>query len=225
MCQQHWTTVTASRFEHEQRGLARIRTALTALPRWRAWSNFTFATAEGQLFEVDLLIAVPNGLHLIELKSWRGSIEERDGKWVQHTEQGQLLGHGNAMALANHKSAALSRLLRAAGESVRVRCAICFTNDQLRIDLTALDRRRIHTVDTLIRMLGRPAHNDRHRMSSARVERLAEALEAMGITDEPSQLRQAGRPDLQSVVDRLFVTEEGDESLGVERPDTGGDVR
>ncbi|MFF2557395.1 NERD domain-containing protein [Nocardia sp. NPDC058058] len=195
-----WTAVTESAFEHERRGLDRIRESLPDRAPWRAWSNFTFATRSGTLFEVDLLLAAPSGVHLIELKSWRGAIDEWHGVWVQHTEDGSRIPHGNPMTLAIHKGAALRHLLLTTGESPYFRPSICFTNDSLRVNLPRLDLRHTHKVPDLIRMLSRPTHNARDIMTADRVAALEESIELTGITSST-----ANCGDLHSLVNRLFT--------------------
>lgn len=66
MLEGRWTTVTES--EHERRGLEAIRKRLPKEEPWRAWSNFTFTANSGHVREVDLLVAAPAGVFLVELK-------------------------------------------------------------------------------------------------------------------------------------------------------------
>ncbi len=91
--------------------------------------------------EVDLLIAAPSGIHMVELKSWRGDIEVNGGKWVQTTEAGEVIEHADPVQLTVFKSSALARLLRAVGEDVYIRALLCLTNDRVRAVVPARDRR------------------------------------------------------------------------------------
>ncbi|MBO8201321.1 NERD domain-containing protein [Streptomyces smyrnaeus] len=62
---------------HERRGLETIRAKLPYADPWRAWSNFTFTANSGYVYEVDLLVVLPNGAGVIELKDGHGSPSPR----------------------------------------------------------------------------------------------------------------------------------------------------
>jgi hypothetical protein len=76
-----WHEVTESEFEHERRALAHVRELLPDSEPWAAWSNFTFAAEDGRARECDLLVAGPDGLHLIEIKNWRGHLSNEGPYW------------------------------------------------------------------------------------------------------------------------------------------------
>ncbi|WP_167354320.1 NERD domain-containing protein [Nocardia kruczakiae] len=176
-----WTAINESVFPHERSGLARLRRALPDVDPWRAWSNFSFATAQGVMYEVDLLISAPNGLYVVELKSWRGGIEVRGGTWAQTTEAGDVIEHADPLQVTAHKSAALARLLRAVGEDVYIRALVCLTNDSVRAVVPAPERRYVVSVEELMNRLARPTHDARIRMTADRVARVEKALESVGI--------------------------------------------
>ncbi|MFF3575143.1 NERD domain-containing protein [Nocardia jiangxiensis] len=155
---------------------------------WRAWSNFSSATAQGRMCEVDLLIAAPSGIHMVELKSWRGDIEVNGGKWVQTTEAGEVIEHADPVQLTVFKSSALARLLRAVGEDVYIRALLCLTNDRVRAVVPARHRRFVVSVEDLMKRLARPTHEARGRITTDRVIRVGEALEAVGIAPATTHL-------------------------------------
>ncbi|MFG3524050.1 NERD domain-containing protein [Nocardia nova] len=198
-----WTSINESVFPHERSGLERIRRALPDVDPWRAWSNFSFATAQGVMFEVDLLVAAPNGLYMVELKSWRGGIEVHGGTWVQTTEAGEVIEHADPLQVTAHKSSALARLLRAVGEDVYIRALVCLTNDSVRAVVPAPDRRYVVSVSELMNRLARPTHDARLRMTADRVARVEEALESAGIAPAATHLgvevRHAGQDDISTV--------------------------
>ncbi|PSR69745.1 hypothetical protein C8258_01320 [Nocardia sp. MDA0666] len=183
-----WTAINDSAFPHERSGLARIRRALPDVDPWKAWSNFSFATAHGVMYEVDLLITAPNGLYMIELKSWRGDIEVHGGTWVQTTDAGAVIEHADPLQLTTHKSSALARLLRAVGEDVYIRALVCLTNDSVRVVVPAPDRRYVVSVEELMNRLARPTHDARIRMTADRVARVGESLESVGIVPATTHL-------------------------------------
>ncbi|NML54292.1 BREX system serine/threonine kinase PglW [Streptomyces sp. R302] len=176
-----WVTVTDSEFQHERRGLEAIQDRLRDNDPWRAWSNFTFTAATGHVREVDLLVIAPGGVHLIELKDWHGSVESRNGTWLQTQPGGRQISHGNPLHLANKKAKELAWLLKQHGEPVWVSEAVCFTDSSLRNRLPAHDQHGVHTVHQLIQMLEEPPRDERRRIDGPRSRRIAAALERIGI--------------------------------------------
>ncbi|MEV6365092.1 NERD domain-containing protein [Nocardia asteroides] len=171
-----WTAITRSEHVHERRGLAAIIERLPAATPWRAWSNFEFPGADGKPFEVDLLLTTPSGLHMIELKAWSGSVDTQNNHWVQTAPNGRRIDHGDVLEYAYFKSMLLMKNLRSAGEPAIVRTGVCFTESRVHLNLPALNRRYVHTVDELVGRLSRTTHDPRHRMPPDRVTRIGEAL-------------------------------------------------
>ncbi|WP_107475498.1 BREX system serine/threonine kinase PglW [Streptomyces sp. Sge12] len=186
-----WVSVTESEFPHEQRGLEAIREKLRDNDPWRAWSNFTFTAGTGHVREVDLLVISPRGVHLIELKDWHGSVESRNGTWLQ-TLPGpgtRQRTHGNPLHLANKKAKELASLLKDQGESVWVSEAVCFTDASLRTRLPAHDQHGVHTVDQLVQMLEEPPREERRRIDGPRSRRIAAALKDIGIARSDAEYK------------------------------------
>lgn len=188
LCPRRWTAVNESPYRHERCALERIRTAIPDTDPWRAWSNFTFATAVGRLFEVDLLLTAPAGLYLVELKSWRGRLTATESGWVQTNESNEQVAHGRPLQLALYKSTAFERLLAAAGEQVAVRPLLCLSNDRLQVDLPGSDLRHTLSVDSLVERLSRPTRNTCHRMTRHRADGIERALASVGIAAPGQQL-------------------------------------
>ena len=183
-----WTAINESVFAHERSGLARIRRSVPDADPWRAWSNFSFATAQGSMHEVDLLITAPNGIYMVELKSWRGDIEVKGGTWIQTTESGDVIEHADPLQLTAYKSSALARLLRAVREDVYIRALVCLTNDSVRAVVPSPDRRYVVSVEELMKRLARPTYDARIRMTADRVARVGEALKSAGIVPATDHL-------------------------------------
>ncbi|MEU5162626.1 BREX system serine/threonine kinase PglW [Streptomyces sp. NPDC020875] len=184
-----WTTVTESEFTHEQRGLQAIQQELKDHDPWRAWSNFTFTAGTGHVREVDLLVIAPGGVHLIELKDWHGSVESRNGSWLQTQPGGRQISHGNPLHLANKKAKELASLLKSHGAQVWVSEAVCFTDDSLRNLLPAHHQHGIHTVRQLVGMLEEPPREERRRIDAPRSRRIAAALEQIGIARSDAEFK------------------------------------
>ncbi|MET8974378.1 BREX system serine/threonine kinase PglW [Streptomyces sp. NPDC004539] len=184
-----WITVTESEFQHEHRGLEAIREKLADNDPWRAWSNFTFTAHTGHVREVDLLVIAPGGVHLIELKDWHGSVESRNGTWLQTQPGGRQVPHGNPLHLANKKGKELASLLQQNGERVWVSEAVCFTDSSLRNRLPAHDRNGVFTVPQLVEMLKQPPKDDHRRIDAPRSRRIKAALERIGIARSDAEYK------------------------------------
>jgi serine/threonine protein kinase len=185
-----WTTVTESDFDHEHRGLETIRRRLPDNGVWRAWSNFTFTANSGHVREVDLLVLSPSGLHMVELKSWRGSVTVENGTWVQTKPGGHRVPHGNPRHLVEQKAKELAGLLRDQGvRNVYVSGSVCFTGSSLRLRLPGNDQNGAHTVDTLLEMLHRPPLDARRRITGPRSTELANGLKQVGIHRSDAQYK------------------------------------
>lgn len=171
-----WTAITDSEYAHERRGLAAIIARLPSTEPWRAWSNFEFPGVDSTPFEVDLLLTTPSGLHMIELKAWSGAVDVEHDHWVQTAPNRRRIDHGNVLEYAHFKSMLLMKNLRTAGEPAIVRTGVCFTESRVDLNLPALNRRYVHTIDELVSRLSRKTHDPRHRMPPDRVTRIGEAL-------------------------------------------------
>ncbi|MFE3449915.1 BREX system serine/threonine kinase PglW [Nonomuraea sp. NPDC059194] len=181
MLEGRWTAVTESEFDHEHRGLEAIRKQLPEAEPWRAWSNFTFTAQAGHVREVDLLVVAPSGVHMIELKDWRGSVTTENGTWVQTTPNGRRIPHGNPLHLTDKKAKELATLLRSHGKRFWVSAAVCFTDSSLRVRLSPNDQNGVFTIDELVKMLLEAARDDRRRITPTDSREIKTALEQIGI--------------------------------------------
>lgn len=176
-----WTTVTESSFDHEHRGLEAIRGHLPNFDPWYAWSNFTFTAKTGHVREVDLLVIAPNGVHMIELKDWSGSVTSEGGTWVQTLQRGGRRYHGNPLHLVNQKSKELAGLLGDNGSRVFVSYAVCFTKSSLKFQLPQGDQTNTHTILGLLDRLNKPVTDARNKIDAQRAKQIKKALEQVGI--------------------------------------------
>lgn len=71
-----------SEYPWEQEALDYIRAKLPDREPYRAWTTFTFVSDSGHVREVDLLVATPAGLFLIEIKSHRGRLTNKGSSWT-----------------------------------------------------------------------------------------------------------------------------------------------
>ncbi|MCK8676034.1 BREX system serine/threonine kinase PglW [Streptomyces lichenis] len=184
-----WTTVTESEYDHERNALEKIRERLGDSDPWRAWSNFTFTAGTGHVREVDLLVVTPSGVHMIELKHWRGSLTSENGTWVQTRPNGRREPHGNPLHLVNKKAKELASLLGQHGKRVWVSEAVCFTESSLRISLPAHDQNGVYTLDELLVMLTAPPRDERRRITAIGSREIKAALDRVGVRRSEAEYR------------------------------------
>src|SRR5262245_51272724 len=67
-----WREIHASEYGHERAGLQQIKSLLPDGDPYHAWANVEFQGADGTVNEVDLLVLLPQGLYILELKHWQG---------------------------------------------------------------------------------------------------------------------------------------------------------
>jgi hypothetical protein len=78
---QRWQGPKSS-FPWEQEALDYIRGLMPEAEPYRAWQTFTFTAASGHVREVDLFIATPGGLFLVEIKSHPGGATNNGSTWL-----------------------------------------------------------------------------------------------------------------------------------------------
>ena len=71
-----------SAFSWEQSALEHIKAQMPNAEPYRAWQTFTFTAASGHVREVDLFIATPGGLFLVEIKSHPGTATNDGSTWL-----------------------------------------------------------------------------------------------------------------------------------------------
>ncbi|MDN5913801.1 MAG: BREX system serine/threonine kinase PglW [Pseudonocardia sp.] len=112
-----WNEITPSSFDHEKAALAHVRDLLPDRTPYQAWSNFTFLSDQGHVREVDLLVAAPTGLFLIEIKNFRGRLTNRGATWT--LAGGRTRSFDNPLPLADQKAKELKSLLGRAAQKDR----------------------------------------------------------------------------------------------------------
>ncbi|MFC0505709.1 BREX system serine/threonine kinase PglW [Micromonospora costi] len=194
-----WTTITPSQFTHEREALAHVQALLPDTEPYRAWSNFTFTAQTGHPYEVDLLVAGPGGLYLIEIKSLTGRLVSSGSNWVLSNPSGTRT-FDNPLHLADAKAKRLKSLLQIAADQRRgqkikvpfVQAAVFLSKPGLHV---ALSDHHLHGVygpepapghqpgplPTIRSLLERPPLDERHRVTKELSAALPDLLRAIGI--------------------------------------------
>ena len=69
-------------FPWEEDALEHIKDQMPKAEPYRAWQTFTFTATSGHVREVDLFIAAPGGLFLVEIKSHPGTARNNGSTWL-----------------------------------------------------------------------------------------------------------------------------------------------
>lgn len=104
-----WNEITPSSFAHERAALSYVRDLLPDRVPYQVWSNFSFLSDQGHVREVDLLVAAPTGLFLIEIKNFQGRLTNRGATWT--LTGGRTRSLDNPLPLADQKAKELKSLL------------------------------------------------------------------------------------------------------------------
>lgn len=107
----NWHVITPSGFAWERAALEHVQRHLPNHAPYAAWANFELLDGADRLYEVDLLLCTPKGLHLVEIKSWPGRIEGDDHTWRWTNPEGRVVSRDNPVRLANAKAKALKSVL------------------------------------------------------------------------------------------------------------------
>jgi superfamily I DNA/RNA helicase/serine/threonine protein kinase len=141
-----WHQVTESAYAHEQRALDHVRELLPDEAPWSAWANFTFVARDGRHREVDLLVAAPNGLHLIEIKNWQGHLTNEGRHWSRGGRPEK-----SPLDLTVQKSKELADYLQVEARRVDVRmqvpfveAAVFLAEPAMRSSLDGYQRHRVY---------------------------------------------------------------------------------
>ncbi|UNZ18011.1 BREX system serine/threonine kinase PglW [Streptomyces sp. 891-h] len=113
-----WFQPRRSGYKWEQEGLDHVRRLLPDAEPYRAWATFQFTGASGRVSECDLLIAVPGGLYLLELKGHPGRVVNHGDTWQFHADRVRTLK--NPLHLTNLKAKELKGQLERAARGMGV---------------------------------------------------------------------------------------------------------
>ncbi|MCO5994756.1 NERD domain-containing protein [Actinoallomurus rhizosphaericola] len=116
-----------SDFPWEEDALKHIRDLMPPAAQYRAWHTFTFTARSGHVREVDLLVAAPAGLFLIEIKSHPGRATNHGGTWTFRGDRDRTID--NPLHLTNLKAKELKDQLRWAARELGIRAPIPFIQE------------------------------------------------------------------------------------------------
>ena len=107
-----WTESGSSQFPWEREALEYVRNGLPNHEPFRAWSNVEFIADDGSVNEVDLLIVVPHGFFLVEIKSFPDGVLSGDTQlWKWRKPDGTIRNYDHPLIVTDRKAKRLKSLL------------------------------------------------------------------------------------------------------------------
>src|ERR1022692_4722926 len=186
-----------SDFPWEEDALKHVRGQMPSAEPYRAWQTFTFTARSGHVREVDLFIATPAGLFLVEIKSHPGRASNRGATWLFHGDD-RVRTTENPLHLTNQKCKELKSQLEWAAARLGlhiklpyVRAAVFLSAPDLRCDFDEVQRTMVFGRDGLTEqtglpgiwagLLGQPPRNASSRVDPALSRQLEKLLQKIGV--------------------------------------------
>ena len=186
-----------SDFPWEEDALKHIRDQMPAAEPYRAWQTFTFTAQGGHIREVDLFIATPGGLFLVEIKSQPGRATNQGSTWLFQGAD-RLRTIENPLHLTDRKCKELKTQLEWAARTLRlnmripyIQAAVFLSAPDLRCEFDEVQRIHVYGRDKLTArtglegiwsdLLGKSPRNAASRVDPAFSRQLHRLLDKVGI--------------------------------------------
>ncbi len=194
-----------SDYPWEQQALDFIKGKLPDAEPYRAWQTFTFTTNHGHVREVDLFIATPGGLFLVEIKSHPGRAANNGSTWV-FREDGKTRTIENPLHFTDLKAKELKGQLEWAAKQLgireripRIEAVVFLSAETLRCEFDETQRQRVYGRDDRTKQTGlpgiwadfldQPPASERNRVTPTLSKQLSKLLHKAGI----ARLHKIGR--------------------------------
>ncbi|MGW3249339.1 BREX system serine/threonine kinase PglW [Streptomyces fungicidicus] len=200
---EHWFQPRRSGFRWEQEGLEHVRQLMPNAEPYRAWATFRFTGVTGRVNECDLLIAVPGGVYLLELKGHPGRVVNHGDTWQFHGDRVRTLR--NPLHLTDLKAkelkAQLERAAHAAGipegKIPFIKPAVFLHDPDLVSELDEFQRASVYGRDGGTSglpgiwdgLLGLPPERESWRVTPQDSQRLEMLMKRIGISHSTAHLR------------------------------------
>ncbi|GAA0632107.1 BREX system serine/threonine kinase PglW [Streptomyces thermocarboxydovorans] len=200
---ERWFQPRRSGFVWEQEGLDHLRALMPRTEPFRAWATFQFTAASGRINECDVLIAVPGGLYLLELKGHPGRVVNHGDTWQFHGDRVRTIR--NPLYLTDLKAKELKERLERAARTLGmdprqvpfIKPAVFLHAPGL---VSELDEFQVTSVygrndgaSGLPRiwddLLGRPPERESWRVTPVISQRLEQLMQRIGISHSTAHLR------------------------------------
>ena len=194
-----------SAYSWEQSALEHIKAQMPDAEPYRAWQTFTFTTDRGHVREVDLLIATPGGLFLVEIKSHPGTAANHGSTWL-FRDGDKTRTIENPLHFTDQKAKELKTQLGKAATKLHVReplprieAVVFLSAENLKCRLDEFQRQRVYGRDKLENSTGldgiwtgflnKPPASERNRVTPTLSKQLPKLMQEIGI----ARLHRIGR--------------------------------
>ena len=185
-----------SDFPWEEDALQHIREQMPEAEPYRAWQTFTFTARTGHVRELDLLLAAPGGLFLVEIKSHPGRATNNGSTWLMRDERVRTIE--NPLHFTDQKAKELHDQLQQAANALgvkeripKIEAAVFLSAPNLRSELDEFQRRRVFGRDGLEQQthlpriwhdfLDAPPRSDARRVTPTLSKQLEKLLHKVGV--------------------------------------------
>jgi serine/threonine protein kinase len=203
--QRRWFQERPSEYPWEQDGLDHIRKLMPGTEPHRAWATFSFTASSGRINECDLLIAVPGGPYLLELKGHPGNVVNNGDTWsIGQPGTHRVRTLRNPLHLTDLKTKELKGRLEWAAKQLhigqrvpRVEPAVFLSARGLHADLDEVQSTRVYGRDDdstglpwIWRdLLSRPPQRESQRVTPEFSRQLPNLLAKVGLRVSTAHLR------------------------------------
>ncbi|RRR80377.1 BREX system serine/threonine kinase PglW [Streptomyces sp. RP5T] len=200
---EHWFQPRRSGFRWEQEGLEHVRQLMPNAEPYRAWATFRFTGVTGRVNECDLLIAVPGGVYLLELKGHPGRVVNHGDTWQFHGDRVRTLR--NPLHLTDLKAKELKAQLERAAHTAGIpeakipfiKPAVFLHDPDLVSELDEFQRTSVYGRNGGTSglpgiwdgLLGLPPERESWRVTPQDSQRLEMLMKRIGISHSTSHLR------------------------------------
>ncbi|MBQ1090139.1 BREX system serine/threonine kinase PglW [Streptomyces sp. B93] len=229
---ERWFQPRRSGFRWEQEGLDHLRGLMPRTEPYRAWATFQFTGASGRVNECDVLIAVPGGVYLLELKGHPGRVVNHGDTWQFHGDD-RVRTLRNPLHLTDLKAKELKNQLERAARRLEmnprqvpfIKPAVFLHDSGLVSGLDEFQRTSVYGRNDGASglpkvwddLLGRPPEREAWRITPVIGQRLETLMQKIGISHSTAHLRFGDDWKLQPRAldagpeweDRLAVRDDG----------------
>ncbi|MET8663345.1 BREX system serine/threonine kinase PglW [Streptomyces tendae] len=200
---ERWFQPRRSGFRWEQEGLEHVRQLMPDAEPYRAWATFRFTGVTGRVNECDLLIAVPGGVYLLELKGQPGRVVNRGDTWQFHDDRVRTLR--NPLHLTDLKAKELKAQLESAARAAGIpeakipfiKPAVFLHDPDLVSDLDEFQRTSVYGRNggtsglpgVWDGLLGLPPERENRRVTDQDSQRLEMLMKRIGVSHSTAHLR------------------------------------
>ena len=196
----------------EAAALDRLRALLPDSPTTAVWSNVTFRDGNGRASEIDVILLHRNGLYVIELKGWHGTIQGDQQNWrvtepnghIRHERDPFILTDGKAKRIATELKAALWDVKGKRPTLPFVRAVTLLHGQDSKVTLDAaasattfaLDGFNVKGVRSIRQLLDAPPDRAADDITGQRAPALVNLIKSIGLQPSP-KVRMVGQYEIE----------------------------